>query len=115
MCDEFRQALDAAEPPPWSDIQASALAAVERLARLKKTGGAQTVREPVSTVAHAHERTQEELAAYWRVPCLLGRASPDEFRILGQGLGLDGSLICHIQRELQVRTDHSKQNVWESA
>ena len=109
MCDEFRQALVAAEPPPWSDIQASALAAVERLARLKKTGGAQTVREPVSTVAHAHERTQEELAAYWRVPCLLGRASPDEFRILGQGLGLDGSLICHIQRELQVRTDHSKQ------
>lgn len=101
LCDEFRQSLDAPEPPSWPEMQSAAHSAVERVARLKKSGGPAPARDP-PCLAPALLRPQTNLAAYWDVPCLLGRPSPDEFRILGQGLGLAGSLICHIQREVQV-------------
>jgi hypothetical protein len=104
MCDEFRQSLDSPDPPSWAEILAMAVTAIERLARLKKTSGSQSARESPSTTAvvSVHGRPQDELAAYWRVPYLLGCPSLDEFRVLGQGLGLNGSLIGHIQRDLQV-------------
>lgn len=101
VCDEFRQSLDTAEPPPWLEIRSIAHAAVERVVRLKKAGGPSHARDPAG-LDPALLRPQANLAAYWTVPFLGGRPSPDEFRILGQGLGLAGPLIRHIQQEIQV-------------
>jgi len=106
LCDEFRQALDTPDPCPWPEMRAAASAAIERLTRLKKSGVHAPAREaPPPGIAPRPQPAvggRGELDAYWMVPCLLGNPSSDEYRILGQGLGLAGSLICHIQREVQV-------------
>ncbi len=103
LCDELRQALDSPDPPGWPQIQACASAAVERVTRLKKSGGSLQPREPFFAPDPALLRRRADLAAHWSVPRLQGCPSPDEFRLLGHGLGLHGRLLWHIQREVQVR------------
>lgn len=102
LCDELRQALDNADTPGWPQIQSLAAGMVERVARLKRSSGSQAPRETLLT-DHVPPSTQADLSAHWSVPRLQGCPSPDEYRVLGHGLGLQGRLLWHIQREVQVR------------
>ncbi len=105
LCDELRQALDSPDPPDWPHIQACAAVTVERVARLKKSGSLLQAREHGFAPDHTLLRPRPDLPAYWSVPRLQGYPSPDEFRVLGHGLGLHGQLLWHIQREVQVPPD----------
>lgn len=100
MCDELRLSLDEPGGADWQEVQDACATALERVSRLKKSNAATQPRPPPteSTVV----RHSGSLAAYWSAPCLLGSASLDEFRLLGRELGLNGSLIHHIQHEMQV-------------
>ena len=99
LCDELRQALDG-PADDWAHIQRASALAVERVSRLKKAGGGAQTREPCP--APALPASTAELLAHWNAPCLHGSPSTDEYRLLGQGLGLHGPLLSHIQREVQV-------------
>lgn len=99
LCDELRQGLDA-EPPDWPQIQALCASTAERIARLKKTGLHPPSKEP--SVDPALLRDAAALPAHWQAPRLLGTPSTEEYRLLGQSLGLQGMLLYHIQREVQV-------------
>jgi len=100
MCDELRLSLDERDGSDWQQVQDACAAAIERVSRLKKSNAAAQPRpltiEP-TVVRHSGPR-----AAYWSAPYLLGSPSLDEFRLLGRELGLNGSLIHHIQQEIQV-------------
>lgn len=103
LCDELRQGIDTeATPPSWRQIQALCATTAERIARLKKTGLHPPSKEP--SVDPALLRDPAALPAHWQAPRLLGSPSMEEFRLLGQSLGLQGMLLYHIQREVQVMT-----------
>lgn len=101
ICDELRQTLDEAGGTDWAQIQSWCAAAVERISRLKKSVGLAAPREAGADLS-ALQRSPGDLPAYWTVPLL--RGSAHEYHLLGQGLGLNGQLLHHIQqRDVQVR------------
>lgn len=102
ICDELRQTLDEDGAAEWPAVQAWCLAAVERISRLKKSVGLAAPRDPQPDLPVLQQQAPSALAAYWAVPRLQG-GSPHEYHLLGQGLGLHGRIIQHIQqREVQV-------------
>lgn len=101
--DDLREELDHPHAPPWDRIQSSAAAMVERVTRLKKTGPTHTQRSNPQSTDPSKTHPGADLASYWRVPRLQGVPTADEFRILGLGLRLQGSVLQDIQREVQVR------------
>ena len=98
LCDELRQTLDDASD--WPGTQAACALAVERVSRLKKAGTPSAQRDPPFDLSVL--RAAPDLAAYWDAPLLRGHQTPDEFRLLGKGLGLNGPLLGLIQREFQM-------------
>ncbi len=100
MCDELRLALDEPDGAGWPQVQCACTAAIERVSRLKKSNTAAQARP--QAIEPAAVRQSGSLAAYWSAPCLLGAPSLDEFRLLGRELGLNGSLIHHVQQEMQI-------------
>jgi hypothetical protein len=98
LCDELRQTLDDASD--WPGTQAACALAVERVSRLKKAGSPSVQRDP--SFDPSLLRTLPDIAAYWDAPLLRGDQTPDEFRLLGKALGLDGPLLGLIQRDFQV-------------
>jgi hypothetical protein len=101
MCNELRQSLDDDDgASDWPRVLAWCSAAVERISRLKKSGLLAAPREPALDPA-VLLRHKHDLALHWAAPSL-PRGSPHEFHLLGHALGLDGQLIRHIQREVQV-------------
>jgi hypothetical protein len=102
LCDDLRQGLD--DNAEWGSIQEACASLVERVSRLKKTGGPVTQREP-SVDGAALRLAGPHLVAYWDTPRLLCAGeggAQDEFRLLGQGLGLHGPLLAYIQQDVQV-------------
>jgi hypothetical protein len=108
LCDELRQWLDAgggAGPDDafWPSMRAACAARVERVSRLKRC-------HPPHAPGRDHERdaplhggdtSSAGIRAHWDAP-LLADGTPDEYRLMGVGLGLRGSVLQHIQRELRV-------------
>ena len=101
LCDELRQGLDAEPPVGWPQIQALCASTTERIARLKKTGLHPPSKEPSIDLGLLRDAAAL-LPAHWQAPRLLGTPSMEEYRLLGQSLGLQGMLLYHIQREVQV-------------
>jgi hypothetical protein len=101
LCDELRQGLDN-EPatPCWAQIQSLCAVTTERITRLKKAGVHPSTREP--SLDQALLRHPAAIPEHWAAPRLLGSPSLEEYRLLGQSLGLQGMLLYHIQREVQV-------------
>ena len=99
LCDELRHTLD--PPPDWPQIQAACVAITDKISRLKKTGAHPPPKEPPLDPGLLAQQ-ECPVAEYWAVPRLLGPQSLDEYRLLGQGLGLHGPLLYHVQREVQV-------------
>lgn len=100
ICDELRQALDEDGASTWPAILAWCQAAMERISRLKKSVGMAMPRDQQPDATLLQQRPSA-LAAYWAVPRLHG--SSHEYHLLGQGMGLHGRVIQHIQqREVQV-------------
>ena len=107
LCDEFRQLVDDAiqdETAPqamtWGKMQELCAGYVERVSRLKRSHAnshcRDTGRDPVPRQPLAN------IFDYWSVPQLHGNPSRDEYRLLGLSLGLNGSVIMQIQRDLQI-------------
>ena len=118
LCDEFRQLVDDAiqdesashTPMTWARMQELCAGYVERVSRLKRShassssgthtggggGGKDAVRDPIP------RGPLPNIIDYWSVPQLHGNPSRDEFRLLGLSLGLNGSVIMQIQRDLQI-------------
>lgn len=106
LCDEFRQLVDDARQGqertimPWSEMQDVCAGYVERVSRLKRS----------HSTSHARDNSRETLPRlplsniidYWSVPQLRGTPCKDEYRLLGHSLGLHGSVIMQIQRDLQI-------------
>lgn len=104
LCDDLRQGLD--EDAGWGSIQQACAGLVERVSRLKKTGGPVVHKEPCMDAALLR-LAGPHLSAYWDAPRLHNTggtgASQDEFRLLGQSLGLHGALLAYIQQDVQVK------------
>lgn len=110
LCDELRQWLDAGgacgDGDFWPGVRAACASRVERVSRLKRC-------HPPHALPRDHERDAHALLAqdcggrsadvraHWRAP-LLEDGTPDEYRLMGLGLGLKGGVLQHIQRELRV-------------
>ena len=109
--DELRETLDSIQPPDWCQIQSLAASMVERVTRLKKSGPAQPMQEHVST-EYLHHLSREALVSHWDAPRLHGIPNTEEFRVLGLGMQLQGRLLSHIQREVQVHTRHLPHPCW---
>ena len=106
VCDEFRQFLDecsCAHGVPWPAILAACTANVERVSRLKRN---QPCHQPQKDGPRGdHHRTNpkpESITAHWDAPKLLDNPTPDEYRLLGLSLNLQGGVVMQIQRDLQV-------------
>jgi hypothetical protein len=104
ICDEFRQTLDEMQhgpgEPSWAAVQRMCAGHVERVSRLKraqpspahKDGPREALIKPLPA----------QIPAHWDVPQLLHDPTPDEYRLLGLSLGLQGSMIMQIQQDLQI-------------
>jgi hypothetical protein len=104
LCDELRQGLDSATDvvyPSWQQVQALCACTAERIARLKKNGVHTPCKEPPIDPALLRDTTGG-IRAHWSAPRLIGPPSLEECRLLGQSLGLQGKLLYHIQRDVQV-------------
>ena len=101
--DDLRQFIDehsqSHETPPWTAIQSTCCAMVERVSRLKRMH-ANTPPKQVSLPGILLP-TPDPLA-YWDAPQLLGETTADEYRLLGLSLGLLGPIIMQIQQNIQV-------------
>jgi len=109
LCDELRQLVDEAiqdarageAAMTWARIQGLCAGYVERVSRLKRSHSAShssrdAVRDPTP------RPPLPNIFDYWSVPQLHGSPSRDEYRLLGLSLGLHGSVIMQIQRDLQI-------------
>ena len=105
LCDEFRQLIDDTRQGglmPWAEMQEVCAGYVERVSRLKRS----------HSTSHSKDGAREtaprlplsNIIDYWSVPQLHGGPSSckDEYRLLGHSLGLHGSVIMQIQRDLQI-------------
>jgi hypothetical protein len=104
LCDEFRQFLDETVQgalPTWADMQGLCAGYVERVSRLKRSHPGQQQskdgpREPPPRLP------VNNILEHWEAPQLMGVPTRNEFRLLGLSLGLHGSIIMQIQRDLQI-------------
>jgi hypothetical protein len=107
LCDELRQWLDDDTPAIvegagfWASIRQACAGKVDRVSRLKRC---HPPHPPPREHCDPHAlMAQDEagIAAYWDAP-LLVEGTPDEYRLMGLGLGLRGGVLQHIQRELRI-------------
>lgn len=106
-CDEFRQFIEdasgAAGLPTWQEMQDACAANVERVSRLKRAYPGPSFGEHGRRNVDARGLGGADIAAHWCVPRLFSQSpSPDEYRLLGLSLGLHGSLIMQIQKDVEV-------------
>lgn len=104
LCDELRQLVDDSvqgnAAMTWARMQEVCAGYVERVSRLKRS----------HSTSHARDAARDPIPRpplpnifdYWSVPQLHGTPSRDEYRLLGLSLGLHGSVIMQIQRDLQI-------------
>jgi hypothetical protein len=99
LCDELRLELDTlSEAPSWQHVLTLCSGLLEKVNRLKKSNTLTPSRDQAyPLLPHAAPR---QLHALWNTPLLQG--TPDEYRILGNALGLQDNTLCCIQQSVRV-------------
>ena len=109
LCDELRQWLDSGGglgDAFWPSVRAACAVRVERVSRLKRCHppherDAHAAGVPAAGQGEPGSTSRGTIRAHWDAP-LLADGTPDEYRLMGLGLGLRGGVLQHIQRELRV-------------
>jgi len=101
VCDEFRQALDVTQLH-WEEIQALCTLNVEKISRLKRAHPCQPHKEIMRGNTDSLRVDPDTLPSYWDVPRLMNTPSFDDYRLLGLSLGLRGTVLMQIQRDIQI-------------
>ena len=105
LCDEFRQFLDETVQgarPSWADMQGLCAGYVERVSRLKRSHPGQQQHARDGPKEPAPRLPVPNILEHWEAPQLMGDPTRNEFRLLGLSLGLHGSIVMQIQRDLQI-------------
>lgn len=102
LCDELRMDLDNESAPPrtWEQVLAACSAILEKVARLKKSNTLAPSKDMACPLLTTTDT--KELHALWNTPLLRGAGSLDEYRILGQALGLHENTLHCIQQSVRV-------------